>query len=140
MSTVNNRPGWQTTEFWLSVVGVLATLSVVSGTLTPADSDKAANALVQLVMAIGNAIQVFIYIRSRVVLKESAAQVQVASLNAAAAAATAVTAAVAPQQPVPVMCARCGQSITSEAQLCTTSAAPTSISQSPPQVTSSATR
>ena len=64
-----NKPAWKTTEFWISVMGVLSTLFVTSGVLDPASADQVNEASIKLVIAIANAMQVGIYVYSRQSLK-----------------------------------------------------------------------
>jgi len=67
------KPGWQSTEFWITALGQLLVLLALSGAINSADSDKLETAVSNLVTAVvaivSNALIVIRYIRSRSDLK-----------------------------------------------------------------------
>lgn len=70
------KPGWQTSEFWIALVGQLLALLALSGAINVADKDKLETALANAVTAIfaivSSAVVVIRYIRSRSELKSQA--------------------------------------------------------------------
>src|SRR5438552_2076485 len=70
------KPGWQSTEFWIALVGQALALLALTGTITIGDKDKLETALANAVTAvftiISSAAVVVRYIRSRSELKSQA--------------------------------------------------------------------
>jgi hypothetical protein len=69
------KPGWKTTEFWVTIVGIVSSLALLTGTITPEQNqqvagaaDTIAAAAVQIAGAIGTVVSVVAYAigRSRV--------------------------------------------------------------------------
>lgn len=67
------KPGWQTTEFWIALIGQVLALLALTGTISVGDRDKLETALANLVTAlftiVASTLVVLRYIRSRSELK-----------------------------------------------------------------------
>ena len=67
------KPGWKTTEFWMTIVTTLLALAVTFGVITPQDSDELQVALSKCIGAavvfVTSAYTIVMYIRSRLTLK-----------------------------------------------------------------------
>lgn len=67
------KPGWQTSEFWISVTGQLLALLALAGAVNGADRDRLETALTNGVTAVfalaGSFTVVWQYVRGRTALK-----------------------------------------------------------------------
>jgi hypothetical protein len=67
------KPGWQTSEFWITVAGQALALLALTGAINSGDKDRLETALANAITAgfalIGNAVVVIRYVRSRTELK-----------------------------------------------------------------------
>lgn len=74
------KPGWQSSEFWITLLGQLLTLLVLTGTVSIGDKDKLETAVTNMVTAIftiiSSGVIVVRYIRSRSELKSQALAAQ----------------------------------------------------------------
>ena len=72
--------GWQTTEFWVTLVPQALTVLVVLGVIKPGDKDTLEGAIINAVSAVGilatSATTLWQYIRQRTALKESVARME----------------------------------------------------------------
>ena len=73
-----NRPGWQTTEFWTTMIGQVLSLLTIVGVLKGADAatlqDALGKCITAIVVLVANSWVVVRYIQSRTRLKESGAR------------------------------------------------------------------
>jgi len=70
------KPGWQTSEFWVTLIGQVLALLAITGAISIGDRDKLETALTNAVTAVftllTSAVIVIGYIRSRTALKSAA--------------------------------------------------------------------
>lgn len=68
------KPGYKTTEFWLTVISQVVSLLVVLDVIQASDAqlfhEAASNALVAAIVVVGNALVIIGYIKSRTELKK----------------------------------------------------------------------
>ena len=89
------KPGWQTTEFWITLIKQVLPFLVLLGVFTLADTTKIEGAITSAIMSIGaliaSSMDLWQYIKSRTEQK-------VATLNAQAAVAELETAKIEAKQ------------------------------------------
>ncbi len=72
------KPGWQTTEFWLTLVPQALALAVLVGLVAPADRETLQGAVINAVTAVGalatSATAIWKYIQARTELKTVASE------------------------------------------------------------------
>jgi hypothetical protein len=68
------RPGWQTSEFWITLVGQVLALCVLLGLVQPADQEHLQSTLNQAITAVfgltASVITIVHYVHSRTALKQ----------------------------------------------------------------------
>lgn len=69
------KPGWQTTEFWLSLATSVITVLVVTGLLKPTDQNKIAEAvngvITSIFAVVAHGAVVYKYIHERSAIKKA---------------------------------------------------------------------
>jgi hypothetical protein len=72
------KPGWQSSEFWITLLGQVLALLALSGVINVGDKDKletaSANAVTAVFTIVSSTAVVIRYIRSRTELKSQALQ------------------------------------------------------------------
>lgn len=81
-----HKPGWQTSEFWLSIAAQLIALLVLTGVIAASDKDTVQGSISELIKSafalIVSATNVWKYIQSRIEAKKAAAELQIESIRA----------------------------------------------------------
>ncbi len=75
VGTPKVKPGWKTTEFWVSIVAQITTVLVLIGVLNQGDSTSLNASIAESIEAVGivivNALVVLGYIKSRTEVKKN---------------------------------------------------------------------
>lgn len=78
MGALDPKPGWKTTEFWISVAAQILAVVVLLGLMSQSDSETVGQAISQSIEAVGvivaNAAIILGYIKSRTTAKNGGNQ------------------------------------------------------------------
>lgn len=66
----NNKPGWKTTEFWVTILSLVLTILTNSG-IVKMDSSEASQMVSQIAPAAVTLVTAIVYITARTSLKSS---------------------------------------------------------------------